>query len=139
MRTIADLRALCGALPGTIETFPFDATTLVFKVGAERPDPEGPTGRPEGVWKMYALADLTADPVTLSLKCDPVRAEALRAEYPGVQPGYHLNKRHWNTLTLDGALPDDLVRDLVRHAHDLVVRGLPRDVRARVAAPGGAR
>ena len=114
MQRIAEIRAACAALPGSQETFPFDATTLVFKVAG----------------KMYALTDVQGDPVTLSLKCDPARAEALRAEHAAIQAGYHLNKRHWNTLTLDGTLPDALVRELLRHSYDLVVKGLPRAQRA---------
>lgn len=117
MRTVADLRALCAALPGSVETFPFDATTLAFKVGV------GETRR------MYALTGITADPLRLSLKCDPVRAQALRAAHAAVQPGHHLNKQHWNTLTLDGSLPEELVRELLRHSYDLVRRGLPSGVR----------
>ncbi len=117
MLTVADLRATCAALPGSAETFPFGATTLVFKVGV------GETRR------MYALTDIAGDPLYLSLKCDPVRAEALRAAHPAILPGYHLNKRHWNTLTLDGSLPEELTRELLRHSYDLVRRGLPKAVR----------
>jgi len=136
------VRAACAALPGSIETFPFDATSLVFKVGAVPPPPSG--GESSGqaraaatrsaVWKMYALTGIDGDPVQLSLKCDPARSELLRAEYPAIQPGYHLNKRHWNTVTLDGTVPDAVVLELLRHSYDLVRASLPRDVRALIAA-----
>lgn len=116
MRSIADVRAACAALPGSSETFPFDATTLVFKVGG----------------KMYALTDITADPVTLSLKVRPEDGEELRATHPAIQPGYHLNKRHWITVILDGTVPDPLLRDLLNGSHTLVVASLTRAQRAEL-------
>lgn len=109
LHTVADIRAACAALPGSQETFPFDATTLVFKVAG----------------KMYALTDISADQLSLALKCDPARAEALRAEHPGIVPGYHLNKRHWNTLHL-AQVPPELAAELLRHSFDLVLAGLTR-------------
>ncbi len=118
MHTVADLRAACAALPGSQETFPFGPTTLVFKVAG----------------KVYALTDIIADPLTLSLKCDPEHAEALRAEHDAITPGYHLSKRHWNTLTLDGRLDPALVGELLRHSYDLVVAGLTRAQRAALSA-----
>ncbi|MFC5847135.1 MmcQ/YjbR family DNA-binding protein [Deinococcus petrolearius] len=109
MRTVADLRAACADLRGSQETFPFDASTLVFKV----------TGR------MYALTDLGADPLTLSLKVRPEDGEALRAGYAGIAAGDHLNKRHWLTLTLDRG-PEALATELLRGSYALVVAGLTR-------------
>jgi len=117
MKSIADVRGACAPLPGSRETFPFNATTLVFKVAG----------------KIYALTDVTGDPVTLSLKVRPERGEELRAAYPAVQPGYHLNKRHWITVTLDGSLPEGLVQDLLAGSHALVVAGLTRRERAALA------
>lgn len=114
MRSIAELRAACGALAGSRETFPFDATTLVFKVAG----------------KMYALTDIDSDPVTLSLKVRPEHGDWLRAEHDAIAPGYHLNKRHWVTLTLDGRLDPGLVSDLLAGSHALVVSGLTRAARA---------
>lgn len=108
VESVADLRAECAKLPHSQETFPFDPTTLVFKVAG----------------KMYALTDISAE--DLSLKVKPERGEELRAAYPAITAGYHLNKRHWVTLRLDGSLPDDLVRELLRGSHALVVAGLPR-------------
>ncbi|PNY80266.1 MmcQ/YjbR family DNA-binding protein [Deinococcus koreensis] len=114
MQTIADIRAACAALPHTQETFPFDATTLVFKVGG----------------KMYALTDIQADPLTLSLKVRPERGDELRAAHDAIGPGYHLHKRHWITLILDGRLPGDLVAELLAGSHALVVGGMTRAGRA---------
>lgn len=109
MQTVADLRAACADLPGSQETFPFDASTLVFKVAG----------------RMYALTDLGAEPLTLSLKVRPEDGEALRAGYSGIAAGYHLNKRHWVTLTLD-RVPQALVAELLRGSYALVVAGLTR-------------
>ena len=75
--------------------------------------------------KMFALSALDRTPLEVSVKCEPELAEALRRSYPAIRPGYHLNKRHWNTITLDGTLPDRLVRDLVEDSYDLVVSALP--------------
>ena len=133
MRTITEIRAACAALPGSIETFPFDATTLVFKLGGERPAPDSDSPR-ETVYKMYALTGLTDDPVVLSLKCDPERGEALRSKYRAVTPGYHLDKRHWISVRLGDGVPDELVGELLRHSYDLVWAGLPRSVRDALEA-----
>ena len=76
--------------------------------------------------KMFALMALDRQPLTVSLKCEPYLAEALRAEHSGVRPGYHLNKRHWITVTLDDSLPDELVLGLVEDSYGLVVDGLPK-------------
>lgn len=114
MQSIADLRALCAALPHSRETFPFGATTLVFKVG------------PDAAGKMYALTDVQADPVTVSVKVRPERGDELRAAHHAITPGYHLNKRHWVTVTLDGRVPPELIRELLVGSHALVVGGLTR-------------
>ncbi|MVN85273.1 MmcQ/YjbR family DNA-binding protein [Deinococcus sp. HMF7620] len=116
MLSIADLRAACAALPGSQETFPFDATTLVFKVGS----------------KMYALTDIQAEPLTLSVKVRPEHGEDLRAAHEAIAPGYHLNKRHWVTVTLDGRVPAALVQELLAGSHALVVGGLTRVQRAEL-------
>jgi predicted DNA-binding protein (MmcQ/YjbR family) len=75
---------------------------------------------------MFALCQLGARPLQLSLKCEPDLAAQLRAAHPAIAPGYHLNKRHWNTITLDGSLPDQMVADLLGDSYDLVVAALPR-------------
>jgi predicted DNA-binding protein (MmcQ/YjbR family) len=117
----AGLRAWCLQQPGAIEDFPFGPEHSVFKVGG----------------KMFALSALDRTPLEVSVKCEPELAEALRRSYPAIRPGYHLNKRHWNTITLDGTLPDRLVRDLVEDSYDLVVSALPARVRVQVGwAPG---
>jgi len=107
-----ELRDTCLSYLGAVETFPFgDDSPVVFKVGG----------------KMFALSYLgRRGPLSVSLKCEPPLAEQLRAAYPEVQPGYHLNKRHWNTVTVGAGLSDALVRDMVEDSYDLVVDGLPR-------------
>jgi predicted DNA-binding protein (MmcQ/YjbR family) len=115
----AALRRCCLAQPGAEETFPFGSETSVFKVGG----------------KLFAISSLKSRPLTVSLKCEPDLAAGLRAAHPAIKPGYHLNKRHWNTVTLDGSLPDSMVRDMIEDSYDLVVDGLSRA--ARPQPPGG--
>jgi len=109
----AGLRECCLGFAGAVEEFPFGPETSVFKVGG----------------KLFALSALEREPLTVSLKCEPDLAAQLRLTYPAVAPGYHLNKRHWNTITLDGSLPDQLVRDLIEDSYDLIVRALPKRTR----------
>lgn len=116
MQTVSELRAACQQLPGSAETFPFGLDTLVFKVGG----------------RMYALVSLDQSPLTLSLKCDPLRADQLRGQHPEIVPGYHLSKRHWNTLTLGGTLPDPLIAELLAHSYALMVGHLTRAQRAEL-------
>jgi predicted DNA-binding protein (MmcQ/YjbR family) len=97
------------SFPGAVETFPFAPGTSVFKV--------------EG--KMFALSRLTGKPLKVSLKCEPALAEQLREMHEAVTAGYHLNKKHWNTVVLDGSLPERIVKDMVEDSYDLVVSGLP--------------
>ena len=108
--TAEELRDLCLSFPGCEETFPFGPRTSVFKVAG----------------KLFALAPMATEPLTVSLKCEPGLAQQLRAAHPAISPGYHLNKRHWNTVVLDGSLADGMVRDMVEDSYDLVVSGLPR-------------
>jgi predicted DNA-binding protein (MmcQ/YjbR family) len=100
------------SLPNVALDYPFGEGVAVYKVG-------GPSNISEQA-KMFALISEAKDPVNLSLKCDPQLAETLREKYVTVMPGYHLNKKHWNTLILSGELSWDEVRDLVRHSYDLV-------------------
>ncbi len=79
--------------------------------------------------KVFALSRLAGRPLQVSLKCEPLLAEQLREAHPAVIPGYHLNKRHWNTLILDGSLSDPMVRDMVEDSYDLIVSALPRNRR----------
>jgi len=111
--TIDTLRRYLLAKPGAEETFPFGPVTLVAKVGG----------------KMFALFALDASPLWLNLKCIPEQAELLRELYPAVRPGYHMNKRHWNTVILDGSLPDEDICDMIDESYRLVVLGLPRNRR----------
>ena len=83
--------------------------------------------------KMFALVPLSEEPGSVNLKCDPARALELREAYAGIRPGYHQNKRHWNTVELDGSVEDDVVRGLIADSYDLVVAGLPRSIRAGLA------
>ena len=82
--------------------------------------------------KIFALTRLDANPLTISLKCEPALAEQLRLTYSAVRPGYHLNKRHWNTVLCDGSLPDQMIIDMVEDSYDLVVEKLPRATRERL-------
>jgi predicted DNA-binding protein (MmcQ/YjbR family) len=112
--TFDDLRTYCLNKPATTESTPFDETTLVFKVAG----------------KMFALSDIEERPVQISLKCDPERAVELRETYPAIEGAFHMNKRHWNTVTADGSVRDSFVRELIDHSYELVVAGLPKAVRA---------
>ena len=105
-----ELKAACLALPGAVEEFPFGDEVSVFKVAG----------------KMFAASHLDAEPLQVSVKCDPDLAVQLRQSYGAIRPGWHLNKRHWNTITLDGSIADKLVRDLIQDSYDLVVDGLPK-------------
>jgi predicted DNA-binding protein (MmcQ/YjbR family) len=78
---------------------------------------------------MFAISALDRRPLDVSVKCEPELVPQLRASYSAIRPGYHLNKRHWNTLTLDGSLPDQLIRDLIEDSYDLVVSALPKRTR----------
>ena len=116
-----DLRRWCLRHPGAVEDFPFSPGVSVFKVAG----------------KMFALTALDREPLEVSVKCEPDLAVALRDSYPAVRPGYHLNKRHWNTITVDG-IEDQLVRDMVEDSYDLVVSALPKRVRDELGwAPSG--
>jgi predicted DNA-binding protein (MmcQ/YjbR family) len=111
------LRDHCLAFRGSEETFPFGPETSVFKVAG----------------KMFALTQLARQPLQVSLKCEPALAQQLRTEHPAIAPGYHLNKRHWNTVTLDGSLPERMVKDLIEDSYDLVVSQLPAARRRELA------
>lgn len=105
-----ELREHCLSFLGTEETFPFGPENSVFKVAG----------------KIFALSRLDADQLRVSLKCEPALAEQLRAAHTAVIPGYHLNKRHWNTVILDGSLSDKTIGDMIEDSYDLVVSKLPR-------------
>jgi predicted DNA-binding protein (MmcQ/YjbR family) len=109
---VAAVRAHCLAKPRATEGRPFGPGALVMKVAG----------------KIFAIIGDEADPPTVSLKCEPEVAAALREMHAAVAPGYHLNKRHWNTVTLDGSIPGSDVLGWIDDSFDLVVDGLPRRV-----------
>ncbi|WP_037675712.1 MmcQ/YjbR family DNA-binding protein [Streptomyces griseus] len=118
--TPEQLRAFCLSFNAATEDFPFRPEISVFKV----------------LGKLFALTNLDARPLTVNLKCDPEDAVRQRADHPGlIVPGWHMNKRHWNTVTVDAGLPDQLVRELIEDSYDLVVAGLPRAERLRLDRP----
>ena len=102
--------------PETTVGEPFGPGGLVYKVAG----------------KMFSIFSIEAVPPKLALKCDPVRALELRDEYPAIDEGYHLNKKHWNTLTLDGSLEDKLVIELIQHSFDCVVAKMSKKDRERL-------
>ena len=106
---IEEFRDYCIAKKGVTEGFPFDETTLVFKV----------------MNKMFALTD-TEDEFKLNLKCDPEQAPVLRSMHDGILPGYHMNKEHWNTIELDGSVPPKLIKQLIDESYILIVKSLPK-------------
>lgn len=109
---ILELRSYCLSFPESEETTPFDETTLVYKVAG----------------KMFAMTDMS-DARSVALKCEPSLALDLREEYPDIDAAYHMNKKHWNSVRLDGDLPAAFIRKMVRDSYLLVVRGLPRPAR----------
>lgn len=121
MTVLDDLREYCNSMPGATEDFPFDDVTLVVKVRG----------------KIFALMATDQDPDTpsINLKCEPTLAEMLRETYPAVVPGYHMNKRHWNTVTVDGSIPEPEIHEMIDHSYEQVVKSLPR--KEREALMGG--
>ncbi len=113
---IEDLRIYCLLKKGVTEGFPFDETTLVFKV----------------MDKIFVLTDIEGD-FSLNLKCDPEKAVELRERYPCVQPGYHMNKKHWNTVFVDGSVSDELVYKWVDDSYYLVIKSLTKEKQKELA------
>jgi predicted DNA-binding protein (MmcQ/YjbR family) len=107
---IETFRDYCLAKKATSEDFPFGPETLVLKVGG----------------KMFALTGLDSDEFTVNLKCDPDRAVELREQHAEIQPGYHMNKKHWNTVHFEGGLDQRLLRELIDHSYELVVASLKK-------------
>lgn len=108
-----DIFAVCDALPATRDENPFGPETSVYKV----------------VGKVFAITNLDGEPVTVTLKADPPHAEALVRDHGWITPGYHMNKRHWVTVTIGPDVDPQLVTDLIVNSYELVVAGLPRDKR----------
>lgn len=113
---IEDLRDYCLKKEFVTESFPFDEVTLVFKV----------------MNKMFCLAGINP-PLSMNLKCDPEYAIELRERYDDIVPGYHMNKTHWNTVSLNGDVKNSLLYELIDHSYDLVVLSLPKKVREKFA------
>jgi predicted DNA-binding protein (MmcQ/YjbR family) len=108
---------VCSGLPDAVEDYPFGEEVAVFKVAG----------------RMFALVMLTGNPGFVNLKCEPALALELRARHPAVRPGYHANKRHWNSIDLDGTVDDDELAEMIQHSYQQVVRGLPKAQRDRLA------
>jgi len=113
---IEEFRDYCLVKPGTTEELPFGPDTLVFKV----------------MGKMFAATGLDSDNFSVNLKCDPARALSLREQHSQVQPGYHMNKKHWNTVDFEGGLDEALLCELIDHSYEMVVRGLSKKDREAV-------
>ena len=113
---IEEFYAYCLQKKGVSEHFPFDEQTLVFKIGT----------------KIFALTDVTSFR-SINLKCNPEKAIELREEYAAVQPGYHMNKKHWNTIILFSDLDDQLMKELIDHSYNLVLNSLPKKIRDEIA------
>jgi predicted DNA-binding protein (MmcQ/YjbR family) len=116
MKTLKDLRAYCLGKPGAYEDFPFDHVTLTFRVKG----------------KMFALCGVNDSPLELNLKCDPELSELLREKYDVVKPGWHMNKKHWITLTLDGSVTELEVKELIDMSYELIIQGLSKKERAKL-------
>lgn len=117
--TIQDFYDYCLAKKAVTEHFPFDEDTLVFKVGG----------------KMFALSSLSQwekGEASVNLKCEPERALELRAEYDGIEPGYHMSKVHWNTVTVNSDVPARLLRELIDHSYELIFKSLTKKLQAEI-------
>lgn len=113
---VADVIDYCKSKKEVTEETPFGPEVLVYKVCG----------------KMFALTDPDEFPAYANLKCDPDRAVELRDQYGAIKPGYHMSKKHWNSVYLDGSLPEKLVRELIDHSYALVVSGLKKADRERL-------
>src|SRR5213595_929789 len=114
---LGSFREYCLSKPGATEDTPFGEDVLVFKVGG----------------KVFALAPLDEVPAAAKLKCDPDLALELRDRYEQVRPGYHMNKKHWNTVEIDSGIPDEELRKMIDHSYQLVIEKLPKP-KAKIAA-----
>ena len=113
---LEEIRTYCLKKQGVTESFPFDVTTLVFKVGG----------------KMFALMDIDNFD-SINLKCDPEKAIELRERFSGILPGYHMSKKHWNTVIVNDDVSRELILELVDHSYQLIVESLPKKVRNELA------
>jgi predicted DNA-binding protein (MmcQ/YjbR family) len=116
---IESLREYCLSKKESTESFPFGEDTLVFKVYE----------------KMFALMNLDGE-LSINLKCDPEKAISLREKYNSVLPGYHMNKTYWNTIIIDGTIPENLIREWIDHSYDEVVKKLPIKILKKLTKNG---
>lgn len=113
---LKELKNYCLNKKGVYEDFPFDDETLVFKVGS----------------KMFVLTNINEKELKLNLKCDPIMAQDLRREYAAIKPGYHMNKKHWNTVEVDDSIDDNIIKMLIDISYDLVFKGLKKKEREEI-------
>jgi len=113
MITLEDLRKYCLSKKGAEEDFPFDFSILTFKVFN----------------KIFALTDINSSVLRINLKCSPEHAIHLRNIYPEITPGYHMNKRHWNTILIDGSIPDAEIFLMIDQSYELVLQGLKKSLK----------
>lgn len=113
---VEDLRDYCLSLKGVEESFPFDETSLVMKVGG----------------KMFALIPLETEKTTISLKCDPDLAIELREKYESVQPAYHFNKKHWNSVFITSEITSKQIKEWINHSYMLVFNSLPKRIQLKI-------
>lgn len=113
---IQTLREYCLGLPAVTEDTPFDETTLCFRVGG----------------RIFAITDTDDVPLKVALKCSPERVPELRERYPAIKPGWHLNKKHWNTIVIDGSLEDGFLQELIRHSYDLIFAKLTKKAQKEI-------
>jgi predicted DNA-binding protein (MmcQ/YjbR family) len=116
MLNLEDIRMYCLQKPFTTEDMPFGEDTLAFRV----------------MNKIFLLTGLTNNELSVNMKCDPDHAIELRERYTDILPGYHMNKRWWNTVRANGEVPDKLFLDLIDHSYALVVKGLPRSLKEQI-------
>ena len=113
---IESLREYCLSKPAVEETLPFGPDTLVYKVGG----------------KIFLLCGMNSEPLQFNVKCDPEKAIELRERYDCVQPGYHMNKKHWNTIVVDGSASNTLLKEWINDSYDLIVKSLPAKAREQL-------
>jgi predicted DNA-binding protein (MmcQ/YjbR family) len=117
MIKLEDLRKYCASKKGVKEDFPFDLSTLTFKVCG----------------KNFLLTDINSEVLSINLKCTPEHALHLRSRYPQITPGYHMNKIHWNTVRIDGNIPDNEIYIMIDQSYELVLAGLKKSLRDTLA------
>lgn len=117
---IETLVEYCLSKPGVVDTFPFDDVTVVFKV----------------MGKMFCLIPTDKEELSMNLKCDPERAIELRESYACIKPGFHMNKKHWNTIHVDGSMSDTMLQEMIDHSYDLVVASLTKKLKLELSQLG---